>query len=76
MNIKYIEVDATHIIEVSEGLYFPRRLVNAQLRDHLEGWGLYRSGRQPKCFKTEQGARTFLATADQERRYLVSGYAR
>ncbi len=76
MNIQYIQVDETHIIEVTpQGEYIPRRLVNQEWKDILEGWGLYKNGNKSKKFRTEKGARTFLETADGERRYLVCGYA-
>ena len=77
MDIQHIQVEETHLIEVTpEGEYFPRRLVNQQWRDLLEGWGLYKDGNKSKKFRTEHRARLFLETADVERRYLVGGYER
>lgn len=77
MNINFVQVDETHIIEVTpEWDYFPRRLVQPKWSHLLEGWGLYKNGNKSRKFRTERGARQFLATADTTRRYLVGGYAR
>ena len=62
--ITYIEVDETHRIEVMpSGNHYPQSLVNPAWRYFTEGWSYYRKGgnRQHR-FKTEQGARKFLAS--------------
>jgi len=60
--IRYIQVDETHKIEVMpSGNFYPQQLVNPQWKEHYEGWGYYKTGNQQKHFKTEVGAHKFLA---------------
>lgn len=62
-DIKYIEVDGTHRIEVMpSGNHYPQVLAHPEIRDYSEGWNYWRTGNQQKHFKTEQGARKFLAS--------------
>lgn len=61
MNIRYITVDNEHIIEVTQQGFYPRQLVAPQWRERLEGWGFYKRGNESRKFRTEKGARAFLA---------------
>lgn len=66
MNATHIKVDEIHRIEVMpSGNHYPQRLVNPQWKECAEGWGYYKTGRQSRYFRTEPGARRFLARQAQ-----------
>jgi hypothetical protein len=74
--IEYIQVDETHRIEIMpSGNYYPQHLINPAWKDHYEGWGYYKVGCNNKKFRSEKGARTFLAKSGNAS-YLKGGYGR
>lgn len=62
-DIKYIEVTGTTRIEVMpSGNHYPQHLSHPELIGYTEAWSYWRTGNQQKHFKTEAGARKFLAS--------------
>ena len=61
-DIRYITINETYRIEVMpSGGFYPQHVVNPQLTGAYR-WGYSKIGNKQRCFKTEKGARTFIAS--------------